>query len=178
MKQLKKTLTLIALLLAATGLATAQPIESVEVDGNEINPGVFGPDSLLYPAQVGWDNLVNDEGENAVRRAIEANQMLEQGNSPEAERALNQLNQTASSANSDQNEYLFEARNTVAEAPHDDNAREGINTAINALEEAQDRTPENTGSSRFEGFTRNTSERAASVLGTQDRPDTDMPDRP
>lgn len=148
----KKILLSISILLLI-GITTAQPIESIETDEKKITAGFFGPDSFLYPVQVGIDNLLNSDEENIVRRSIEANQMLEAGNAPAAERALNQLQNNAEKISRIDIEYIQEAKRAIASAPYDRNAQEGIDNARDALDKAEDRRSGDIQRGRLQGFT-------------------------
>lgn len=183
---MKKQILITATMLLFITMVSAQPLESVNVEGDEITPGVFGPDSFLYPAQVGVDNLLNSDEENVVKRAIEANQMLEAGNAPAAERALNQLQDNAQGVSRAEHEYLEEAQRAIASAPYDQNAKEGIDTARDAIEQAQERRSGEVQTGRLQGFSQQFKEGANNIMrGTpEDREpiservnDIEIPDR-
>lgn len=135
-----KTTILLATLLLLTGMAAAQ---DAEVNPDNVNPSVIGPDSAFYPAQVALDTVLNTPAENAVKRAKDAQLAADRGNYEASDRALKQLSKEAGKAEgTDENkEYLDHAQKTINEIESNKHAEKGLDTASEMISEAKNRQP-------------------------------------
>jgi hypothetical protein len=168
----KALIGLITLSLLAVP-ATAQ--NSTNNQSLERGPGLIGAGSPLYSLETAWDNAavsigLKKAGNVAQERAAEAKAAQENGNSRAVERATRSLENIAKKAGKNDEEGLNRAMQTmeevIANAPNED-AREGMQKALENMRNAQDKREEARAQDRRPG---NTSDmRSENRTGNGDR---------
>lgn len=140
----KKLLVASLVLLSMISISAAQGVQIQDEESTlNVSQGLFGPDSFLYPAQLAVDEVTLNEDEYMARRAIEARNSLARNKSEASERALRELNREIEDSSSNQSKGLEMASNILEEdldVPEE--AQQGINTALENIEKAAERTPE------------------------------------
>jgi hypothetical protein len=107
-------------------------------------PGLIGPeDGPLWQIDKTWDSLTKNPGEIAAERASEAQVNIENNNTEAAEKAVNATNQILEVANKNYSSGLQRAEVILLQvrerAP--EQAREGLDNALNNVRDAQNREP-------------------------------------
>lgn len=162
---MKRYLLFISLILL-TAVSTAQTSETVDPE-----PGVVKPGGLLYGFDVAFDNGLQSlglksPGEVAFERASEVSVASERNNSRGVEAALNGFSQAVELSNHDELEILGKSETVLLNVSErvPEEASQGIGNALERVESAKNRMPEELTSEGMRGRT-----------GTDLLPDIELP---
>ena len=131
----KAALPLMAVVLAGT--ASAAPVGGVPANAGFIN---FDPGSPFYAVETTVEPIFQDKNTTIRERAAEYTEMAN-SNPDAAPNALRALEKVSKSSNKNHSEALNEAYNAVNSAPTPEEAQQGIQTALGAIQQAQQREP-------------------------------------
>lgn len=144
----KFVIGLIALSLLT--LSAAAENDTSQEQAMEKGPGMIGPGSFAYGLETAWDNAAVDiglkrAGNVAQERAAEVRQAMERNNTKGVQRATRSLERTAEKAKERDKEGIERAiqmmNQTMQNAPNEE-ARQGMQTALNNMREAQQKRQE------------------------------------
>lgn len=137
---------LAAALMMFIGVSAAQSTENLDV---EPEPGLVKADGLLYPLDVGLDNVlmsvgVKSPGDVAFKRASEAAVAERRNNSEAFDTALAHFNGVAVEADNDDLDELEQAESVLSNVSSrvPDEASQGLDTALENVRDAKERVPE------------------------------------
>lgn len=134
------------ILFASMLLLAAPAVASQHGDTVDANPGMIGPDSMLYGLEIAMDNAgmaigLKKAGDVAQERAAEARAMQQQNKTDAMMKAARQMNAVAKKASSSDTEGLQKAQSiletVMSRAPSQ--AQTGLQTALDSIGQAQQR---------------------------------------
>lgn len=146
--RIKFIIGLIALSLLT--LSAAAENDTSQEQAMEKGPGMIGPGSFAYGLETAWDNAAVDiglkrAGNVAQERAAEVRQAMERNNTKGVQRATRSLERIAEKAQERDKEGIEKAiqmmNQTMQNAPNEQ-ARQGMQTALNNMREGQQKRQE------------------------------------